>query len=227
MRKYWGKITLSALLIFVVGYGLVSAGRAVKENIVSGKAITIPLGPFVPFKLDEVKVGNIRSITIQREGHRRLTGFNVRVRLADTAAFTRLQECLLSVNDARNFDERTSFVCLASDSGYQAFGEVSILMSIDGERHLVRPLLLPVEVVQDMMDQDDDEDAGSSWADSVAQAVETRVRPLSRAHRDSIRAAELDERAATYKARADSLRGQAKPNVPNEANPPAQPPKPL
>ena len=227
MRKYWGKITLSALLIFVVGYGLVSAGRAVKESVVSHKGITIPLGPFVGFKLDDAKVGTIRSITIRREGRRRITGFEIRVRLSDSAAYTRLSDCRLSVNNAPNIDERTTFLCLASDSGYSAFGEVSVVLNNDeGDRHLVTPLLLPNGAIESLMKED--EDRGDwSRADSIAHAVETRIEPLSRAHRDSVRAATLDKEAARIKARADSIRARAQARDSAAMNPQAGPPKPL
>jgi hypothetical protein len=230
MRKYWGKITLSALLIFIVGYGLVSAGRAVKERVVSSKGITIPLGPFVAFKLDDAKVGTIRSITIRREGRSRITGFEVRVRVNDSTAYARLSsDCRLSVNNAPNIDERTTFVCLASDSGYAAFGEVSILMNDDqGDRHLVTPLLLPNGAIESFSETDAEGRPGEwSRADSIARAVESRIQPLSRAHRDSIRAASLDREAARFKARADSIRARAQARDSGASNPPALPPKPL
>lgn len=227
MRNYWGKIALGALLIFAVGYALVSAGRRVKSSIGSGKSITIPLGSFVPFKLNDLKVGSIRSLTIRRASPHVLAGFDLRVRLSDSAAFARLEDCRLSVNDANNFDERTSFFCLPSDSGYQAFGQVSATLEGAGDtRVLSLPLLLPDDAVRKFQRQGGPE-TGPGLADSIAAEVTGRVRPLSRAYRDSIRAAELDRQSERYKARADSIRARSIQPAPATPATPANPPKPL
>jgi hypothetical protein len=230
MRKYWGKITLSALLIFVAGYGIVSAGRKVKDSIVTSKDITIPLGSFVSFKLDGVKVGSIRQIRIKRSEPKVIAGFDVRVRLTDTAAFTRLQDCRLSVDNAPNIDERTSFICLASDSGYQSFGTVTAtLIDSDDNRTLAIPLLLPEAAIADLQ-RGHSEGMGSSKGDSIAAEVEQRTRILQRAWDDSVEAARLDKRSELYKARADSIRQRQKPPVapqtPSEAASSSKP-KPL
>jgi len=230
MRKYWGKITLTALLIFIVGYGIVSAGRKVKDSIVTSQDITIPLGSFVAFKLEGVRVGSIRQIRIRRTEPRIVAGFDVRVRLSDTAAFARLQDCRLSVNDAHNFDERTTFVCLPSDSGYQQFGQVSAyLVDPDSDRRLDIPLLLPDVAVAEFQRRSRD-GMRASVGDSIAAEVEKRARVLERQFDDSIEAARLDKRSEQYKARADSIRLRQKasttPPAPSPAVPPTNP-KPL
>lgn len=230
MRKYWGKITLSALLIFIVGYGVVNAGRKVKDSIVTSKDITIPLGSFVAFKLDGVKVGSIRRIRIRRSEPKVIAGFDVRVRLSDSAAFERLQDCRLSVDDADNFDERTTFTCLQSDSGYQSFGEVTAtLLNSDNDRTLVVPLLLPEAAIADIQ-RGHSGGMGASRGDSIAAEVEKRARVLEQAWNDSVEAARLDKRSELYKARADSIRQRQKatapPPAPAEAAP-AGKPKPL
>ena len=225
MRKYWGKIILAMLLIFVVGYGFVSAGRKVKETIVSGQSITIPLGSFVPFRLDSVKVGNIRSIKIRREDHHSVTGFEVRVRVSDTMAFERLVDCNISINDAEHFDERTSFVCLPSDSGYQVYGDFTATLA-GADRMIAKPLLLPDALVRQFQNDRRTEE-GRGLADSIAAEVNERVRPLSRAYRDSIRADELDRQSERYRARAESLRARSAQPVKPPAAAPANPAKPL
>ena len=232
MRKYWGKIALGALLIFVVGYGIISAGRSVKQSIVTNKDITIPLGSFVPFKMDGIRVGSIRQIRIRRSEPKVLAGFDVRVRLSDTAAFTRLEGCRLSVNEAHNFDERTSFLCLPSDSGYEPFGEVTAYISNpdNEDRTLVLPLLLPSRVVAEIRRGGNPSSPGSDKADSLAVEVAKRARVLERQYDDSVTAAGLDKRSAQLKARADSIRARQ----PGAPVPPASPlpptgsnPKPL
>ena len=230
MRKYWGKVTLSALLIFIVGYGIVSAGRKVKDSIVTSKDITIPLGSFIAFKLDGTRVGSIRQIRIRRSEPRIIAGFDVRVRLSDTAAFDRLRDCRLSVNDAHHFDERTSFICLQSDSGYQQFGEVTAyLVNPNNDRTLALPLLLPDAAVAEFQRRIPD-GRTASVGDSIATEVQKRARVLERQFDDSVEAARLDKRSELYKARADSIRQRQKsqtvPPTPPEAAP-ASKPKPL
>ena len=229
MRRYWGKIILGMLLIFAVGFAFISVGRNVKQSIETNKDITIPLGSFVGFKLDGVRVGSIRQIRIRRSEPKVLAGFDVRVRLSDTAAFTRLQNCRLSVNDAHNFDERTSFLCLPSDSGYEPFGEVTAYLSDPDhdDPTLVLPLLLPQQVVAEIRRGGDPSSPGGDKADSLAAEVGKRARVLEQQYQDSVTAASLDKRSAQLKARADSIRARqagkavppAAPVPPAEANP--------
>jgi hypothetical protein len=232
MRKYWGKIILGALLIFAAGFAVISAGRSVKQSIVTNKDITIPLGSFVAFKLDGIRVGSIRQIRIRRSEPKVLAGFDVRVRVSDTAAFAKLQNCRLSVNDAHHFDERTSFLCLPSDSGYEPFGEVTAYMSDPDQEDptVVLPLLLPSQIVADIRRGGDPTSPGGDKADSIAAEVAKRARVLERQYEDSVTAAGLDKRSAQLKARADSIRAR-QPGAPitpaAPVPPPGSNPKPL
>ena len=232
MRRYWGKIILGALLIFAVGFAIISAGRSVKQSIVTNKDITIPLGSFVGFKLDGIRVGSIRQIRIRRSEPRVLAGFDVRVRLTDTAAFTRLQNCRLSVNETQHFDDRTSFLCLPSDSGYEPFGEVTAYISDPDQEDptLVLPLLLPSRVVAEIRRGGDPSSPGGDKADSIAAEMGKRARVLEQQYDDSVTAANLDKRSAQLKARADSIRARQQGKVvpPADPVPPAgSNPKPL
>ncbi|HEV8197187.1 MAG TPA: hypothetical protein VGP87_11140 [Gemmatimonadales bacterium] len=232
MRKYWGKIILGALLIFGVGFGLVSAARGVKNRIISAKDISIPLGSFIGFNLDGTRLGSIRSLTIQRSSPKMIIGFEIRARLTDSAGLSRLEKCHVSVNDIKNIDERTHFICLPSDSGYVPFGELRAeLRTNDGMRTVVLPLLLPPGAVADI--QNHAASSGVPVSDSAAEEIRNRVRTESQAYRDSLKAADLDDRAARanetaarYKERADSIRGhRATPQAPTQVAPkPAKPP---
>ena len=229
MRKYWGKIILGALLIFGVGFGLVSAARGVKNKFVSGKDIEIPLGSFIGFNLDGTRLGSIRSLTIQRSSPKMITGFEVRARLTDSSGFAQMEKCHVSVNDIRNIDERTHFICLPSDSGYVPFGEVRAeLRTNDGMRTLVLPLLLPPSAVADI--QNHATSTGLPVSDSAAAEIQSRVRVESQAYRDSVKAADLDDRAAKATdrpatRRADSAPGhRATPTVPTPVAPKAAKP---
>jgi hypothetical protein len=209
MRKYWFKIGFGALLIFVVGFGLMTGIRRVKSTITSSQDIEIPLGPFIGFNLDGTKLGTIRSLTIRRSEPKVLAGFDLRIRLSDSSGLARMKECHLSVNDARHIDERTHFVCLASDSGYVPFGEVRAELRSDvGSQVVVTPLMLPPSTVEQIRNEAG-HTASVDVADSIHAAVESRVKVAARTYRDSIRAADLDRQAARAKFKADSIRARS------------------
>lgn len=209
MRKYWLRIGFGAVLIFVVGFSIVSAGRHLKHTIQSNKKITIPLGPFIPFKLDGVKVGTLRSLGILRSEPKLVIGFELKVRLSDSSAYDKLTNCHFSVSDPGHIDERTTFTCLPSDSGYQGFGEVTIELRGDGgTRTLVQPLLLPEAAIREIQSHGSDSTSGAV-ADSIAKEVRLRVGPQARSYRDSVRAADLEAEAKRIQQRADSIRARS------------------
>lgn len=208
MRSYWLKIGLGALVIFALGFGILSAGRKVKSSIESDQDLTIPLGSFVPFKLDGVKVGSVRSLTIQRSAPKAVAGFKVRLRTADSTVFGRLESCTVSVSEVQRLDEGTTFLCLPSDSGLVAFGEVTVDLRTDTEnRTLVRPLMLPAEAVA-QFERHQAPEGSRALADSIAAEVRSRIEPLRQYYADSVRAAELERRSAEYQRRADSLKAR-------------------
>lgn len=214
MRKYWFKIGFGALLIFVVGFGMMSGVRRVKDKITSSQDIEIPLGPFIGFNLDGTKLGTIRSLIIRRTAPKVLAGFDLRIRLSDSSGLTRMKACHLSVNDARHIDERTHFVCLASDSGFVPFGEVRAeLRGDEGSQVVVTPLMLPPSTVEQIRSE-----GGHSGSvdvgDSIQAEVESRVKVVARTYRDSIRAADLDRQAARAKFKADSIRARSSAETP-------------
>ena len=220
MTKYWLKIGLGAFLIFVVGFGMLSAVRKVKGSVHSGRDLTIPLGAFgayLPFKLEGTKVGTLRSLTIRRDAPKSITGFVVRARLSDTSGTGRLRDCQISLSDPTDIDERTTFTCLQADSGFVPFGEVRIEIRAPelADGMIVQPLLLPAHVVRDIR-ADVADTAGRSLADSLARDLSGQVRTQARVISDSIRAAALEERARAMQKRADSIRA----NSPRPVTPP-------
>jgi hypothetical protein len=208
MGRYWFKIGLGAILIFAVGLGLISAGRHVRHTIDSTHDLTIPLGGFIPFKLDGREIGKLRSLVIHRSSPKAVTGFDVNTRLTDSAAFERLRECHIAVSDATHFDQRTTFFCLTSDSGYQAFGEVRIdLRTPGGMQTLIQPLMLPQATVLEIQRKAADS-LGASAAESLAAELRGSTREQERAYRDSIKAAVLEKTAKDMQRRADSIRSR-------------------
>jgi hypothetical protein len=223
MRSYWTKIALGSLLIFAVGFGFISAGRHLKHSIESDRDITIPFGSFVPFKLDGMKVGTLRSLVIRRTSPKVVTGFAVRVRLSDAQVFEKLQDCNLTVDDPLHLNERTTFSCLSSEPGYQPFGDVTIdLQDAGHSRRMVRPLLLSEATVREFRREGSDSATGPS-ADSIAAEVGTRVRDQARAYADSLRVAELEKAAQRMKDKADAIRARTAPQPPPAGSPPKTP----
>jgi hypothetical protein len=209
MGKYWLKIGLGAAVIFGVGLAIISAGRHFRHTVESNKDITIPLGGFIPFKLDGVEVGKLRSLTIHRSEARSISGFGISMRMSDSALFERLRECRFSVTDPSHIDERTTFYCLKSDSGYREFGEIRMSLRIPGgTQTLVQPLLLPESAISSFQRRGSDPVAIPS-TDSLVSEVELRVREQERAYEDSVRAARLEKRARDMQRQADSIRSKA------------------
>ncbi len=215
MAKYWIKIGVSALLIFGVGYTAYATGRRFVEKIKSDADLTIPLiGDFVPFKLDGTRIGSIRALTINRSAPSQLSGFGIRARLASAEGLAKVRDCIVSVTDVENLDERTTFFCLKSDSGYRAFGEVRFELRSDGSTtSITQPLMLPDSVVLEFL-KEHNPSSGTSFGDSIAEGMRASVRVQTRAYRDSVKAASLEERAKRMQAEADSIRARAV-KVPN------------
>jgi hypothetical protein len=209
MRNYWAKIALGALLIFCVGFGIVSVVRHFKSSIESGGNITIPFGSLVPFKLDGQKVGNLRSLTIRRTAPKEIVGFGLHVRLADSAAFEKLVGCKLTVSDPMHINENTTFSCVSSEDGYQPFGDVTIDLRLDQDtRTIVQPLLLTDATIRGIQSHASDS-AGGPSADSIAAAVRDRIRSQARSMSDSIRAMNLDRQAERMKQKAEAIRARS------------------
>lgn len=210
MTKYWIKIAISALLIFGVGYAAYATVGRFVERIKSDEDLTIPmLGDFIPFKLDGTRIGSIRALTIQRSAPKQLSGFGIRARLTDSAGYNRVRDCIVSVTDVEALDERTTFFCLKSDSGYRAFGEVRFELRAGGDTQvMIQPLFLPDSVVEEFLKKGHSS-TGQSLGDSIAEGVRARVRVQSRAYKDSVRAANLERSARRMQEQADSIRGKA------------------
>lgn len=209
MGKYWLKIGLRAGVIFLVGFAILSAGRGIHGKIESNADLTIPLGGFIPFKLDGVEVGKLRSLTIHRSAPKVITGFRVSARVTDSLLFEKFRECRVSVTDARHFDERTTFLCLQSDSGYRAFGEVRISRPVDGGiTTIIQPLMLTERDIRQIQGNAG-EPAASPLADSLESTLRGAVRERQRSFADSVEAVRLENRAKDMQRRADSLRAKS------------------
>lgn len=156
MRGYWLKIAGKALIIFVVGYGVVSAVGVGKREVVrvveSSTDVTVPL-PFVPFNFDGARSGTFRKATFHRSAPNQIEGIDVTVRLSDLSLLSRLEGCNATVDDPTRLNERSSFRCVALDSTMQSFGRIVIeTRGADGKWAEARevPLVLPRQVAADI-----------------------------------------------------------------------------
>jgi hypothetical protein len=99
-------------------------------------------------------------------------------------------------------------LCLKSDSGYQAFGEVRIdLRTPGGMQTLIQPLMLPQATVLEIQRKAADS-LGASSAESLAAELRGSTREQERVYRDSIKAAVLEKTAKDMQRRADSIRSR-------------------
>ncbi len=201
MRSYWLKIAGGMTLVFVVGMGIITAarkGESAVEHAVSDGEFTIPLGQLVPFRLGGQELGRLRTITLSRTPERRVESVTLSVRMADSAGLEILKACKLSVADPERIDIGSVFVCLESDSGFTAFGELrATLRRGDDAYTYVAPLLLPAATVERIR---------SGEQNSPLRIDREDIRAEARAITDSVRASELEDEAREARRRADSLR---------------------
>lgn len=195
MKWYWGKIALTALVIFAVGYGGISVVRATKREVVrtveTNADLTIPL-PFLPFNVEGAKVGTFRKVVLHRSNPRTVGSVDATVRLTDSSLLSKLRGCTVTVDDPSRLSEKSSFRCVGSDSMMTPFGSLIINTMQDGEwaRAAVLPLVLPLEVARRIQGHEAQSHAAELEAarfralgDSI-QALATRLRGASS---DSIR----------------------------------------
>jgi len=216
MRGYWLKIIGGMAIVFVVGLGVVTAarkGKTMVHRVASDEELTISLGSLVPFRIEGQELGRFRSITLLRTPERKVQGVNLSIRTADTVSMERLKACRISVQDTGRIDPGSVFICLPSDSGYTAFGEVRItLRRGDNSYTHVSPLLLPDAMVERIR----------VHGESPLKLDQEAIRAEGRAITDSVKASELEREAQEARRRADSLRrARGAPTAPEK---PATPP---
>jgi len=189
MRNIWVKIGLGAGGIFAAGMLLVTLGKFGKSKIEdlvnSDSDIRIPLMGIIPFQLGELKLGDLRRLTLLRDAPKHLTGVRVEVRLGDSATIDPFKDCtFLTVNDPEHLNERTRFTCVRDTVDLASFGTVEIKHVQGGEpTTLVRTLVLPAEQIRQLQ-----------------EGMGPRVTP------DSARMAQLELMGDSLQAMGDSIR---------------------
>ena len=156
MTKYWLKIALGALLIFVVGYSIYRVGErgVTKVTSIVGTAdpISIPLR-FAGFSLDHERLGRIDRLTFLRSAPNSVSSVEVVIQLDDSAAASRLAHCFLRLDDPHNIDDKSTFLCAtAADTmgtTLKPFGRVLIKGTT-----VEMPLLVPTDIIKELSNVD-------------------------------------------------------------------------
>jgi hypothetical protein len=146
--KDWIKIVAGMLAIFAVGMfavsGINAGKRKVNDIAHSSSAITVPmLG--VSFKMNDASLGGMKKLRVERSAPEVVESFHLTVQLDDGVDVNQFDDCELTVKDARQIDDKTTFTCLTNaDPGFEElvqFGTITFLPS--GETHR---LMLPMDV---------------------------------------------------------------------------------
>ena len=153
MRNYWLRIGLGALVVFVIGVGLVQLVGLVKHKVVHTLSSTDPIPfplAFFEFKLDGQNIGNVSRAVLLRDTPEHINGLTVVVSVPESSR-AQLSDCLLSLDDAQAINSRTTFRCRkAADTvglGLIPFARIAIKGSTD-----TFPLLLPKDAVKSLQD---------------------------------------------------------------------------
>ncbi|HEU4699821.1 MAG TPA: hypothetical protein VFS40_11620 [Gemmatimonadales bacterium] len=218
MNRYWLRIALGAIGIFVLGMVVVTGFRRGKSEVskrLSGIAFAQALVPakLGALTLDGARLGTVDRIHIARDsagGQRQMT---VTVAPADSADLARLEACPALAGDLDQLfqDEGEGLRCTAADTaGLARFGTLTAAGT-----DLARPLYAPADQVA-KFDRDDDHDgaqvidiradSGSGRANITVQNADGRK--LVQIQADSQHGAWIDVRdnngKPVFQLRADS-----------------------
>ncbi len=168
--RYWIKIVLGMLGVFVVGMLVAEAiqqGKTKVHRLVeSNAAVTLPMFG-VPFMLGDTKLGAMQSLRVERDAPRVVSGFHLKVRLDDPSALDTLAVCQISLDDFDSIDEHSHFICVApADSiaqGMERFGTITFEPS--GQVHT---LLAPADVRHELRTAMVDDAAQADGSTAVA-----------------------------------------------------------
>jgi hypothetical protein len=236
MRNYWLRIALGALAIFTVGMiGVTLARQGVSRvrGVMEGSGpISFPL-PFVPFKLDGQRLGQVSRVVLLRDAPKQISAVELEVKLRDSLLAQGLAGCRLAASldserEPNGYEvhagrlSRSVFSCLPGTGAIphlQEFGRVTFHPG-----NVMVPLLLPNDIVDDLREgrfESEDslqvaaEEAAEAVAESVANAAETRADSIAEAAEllaDSIMAGRqklVDSLRREGMRRADSVRSRA------------------
>jgi hypothetical protein len=229
MNRYWMRIVLGALGIFLVGTAVFYAARSgrqrVAQVVASSEPITIPLA-FIPFKVDGRELGTLSRLQIMRSSPKQVEALNFRVKLADSVADERLGGCILVAGDngmnfqANHINPNAMFHC--ATAGDTAGKNLAPLGSIETQRGNTFVLLSGADALRNFDMQTNGNT--NAQADSISAVYEKMADSVQQAADSMSSAAEAraDSLRAVAETRADSVRASVHAPAPPH---PAAPPK--
>lgn len=198
MRSYWLKIVLGALATFGVGMliwtGVQRGQQQVKRIATSIDPITIPL-PFIPFIIDGREEGRFQEVQVLRSAPKEVASLRLVAKLADTARAAAMAACAFTpeADSGRGTGPKERInvngthidrLLHCADSATAVAGALvpfgTVVVVREGAADLVRPLLLPADVVHDLRHMGDDHPAPTSANARERTALEREMGRLDR-----------------------------------------------
>ena len=213
MTRYWMRIILGALAIFLVGTSIYYAARSGKRRVQaiadSDAPITIPLA-FIPFKVDGKDLGTLSRLQIIRSSPKQVEAVNFRVKLADSIADERLGQCILLAGEngmnfqVKHIDANATFFCATAKDTVGK--NLAPLGSIETQRGNTYVLLSGADALKNF--DHDMHASNDAQADSISAVYERMADSIQQVAESIGNAAEqrADSIRAMAEARADSVR---------------------
>lgn len=145
MNRYWLRIALGIVLVFVLGVSGMAAvrkGKAEVNQFLAKAGTRIPLQlANLKFRFDGRSIGHIEGIDIRRTGPEDPGRVTFMVKLTDEESIDLVRDCTLTIDDLAHLNSRTGFRC--ADSAELEAGDLVKSGEVIFEPGAVnRPLLL-------------------------------------------------------------------------------------
>jgi len=115
MNRYWLRIALGALLVFVLGVSAMAAvkkGKAEVGQLLATAGIRIPQQlAHLKFRFEGRPIGEVSGIDILRTGPDDPGRVSIRVDLTEAGDIELVRECTLTTDDLAHTDKRLGFRC--------------------------------------------------------------------------------------------------------------------
>lgn len=118
MKRYWTRITLGAVGIFVLGMFVVSAGRRGVEHVkqhVMQEGLSITSG-VAPFQVNDRQLGTLTNVKMAPDRSQRFPFINLTVELDPSIPMADLGDCTLLAGDVESFQGPKGLHCAAGIS---------------------------------------------------------------------------------------------------------------
>ena len=186
MQRYWVKIALGSLAVFVIGMIVIAMCRSVLRHAESlansNRPISIPLA-LLPFRVDGDQLGTVKRLELIRSAPKHVTGVRLTVNLQDSNSVDQLRDCNLTVHEGAVLGGREGFTCAtAGDSTSERLERIGEIVIEPGGT--IRALLAPAAQVAEWRSSLYDTASAQAelaalkaeqLADSAAQAVVIRA----------------------------------------------------